>query len=186
MARSRITQPSVDLVSDSGTVLLSIIQGEQLEYPVTLHTAPAGHTLKATLVEAQNIAFQTERPTALMPAEVSTQLNVRVPTYRNNWSAPTPYAVGDMVAYGGLFYLRDVGGALTDGTPPDVSPLWVATPRTRVYLQIPSTAINTWSVKPGVEYAVYGFLELAITENTGVFPRTWKPVRGMTEFLFSL
>jgi len=35
MARSRLTDPTLDLVTDAGAVLWSMVKGEQLEFPIT-------------------------------------------------------------------------------------------------------------------------------------------------------
>jgi len=44
-----------------------------------------------------------------------------------------------------------------------------------------------WAVKPTPTANVYGFFELRVTENMNGsgFPRTWKPLRGLVELLYS-
>ncbi len=56
----------------------------------------------------------------------------------------------------------------------------------RVYLQFPKNLAANWTVAPSVNYPVYGFFEMRVTEPVdSVFRRTWKPIRGMVEILFS-
>jgi hypothetical protein len=57
MARSRITSSTKDLLSDDGAVLFSIVNGEQLQYKVTLNwiTSMAGFAKQCKIVEALNL-----------------------------------------------------------------------------------------------------------------------------------
>jgi len=54
MARSRINSRSKDLIKDNGSVLLSVVEGEQIHMDITLNwiTNLAGYTLTAKIVEA--------------------------------------------------------------------------------------------------------------------------------------
>jgi hypothetical protein len=54
MARSRINSSSKDLIDDNGAVLVSIVEGEQIQLDITLNwiTSLASHTLRAKIVEA--------------------------------------------------------------------------------------------------------------------------------------
>ena len=56
MARSRINSKSKDLISDNGSVLISVIEGEQIHTDVTLGwiTNLSGYTLTAKIVEANS------------------------------------------------------------------------------------------------------------------------------------
>lgn len=57
MARSDITGKTIDLISDDGSVLFSIAQGEQLHFSITLDwlTDLTGYTITAKVVEAFNV-----------------------------------------------------------------------------------------------------------------------------------
>lgn len=189
MARSRLTNPTNDLVTDSGAVLWSFVKGEQLEFPVTMNfveDVTAGYTYEAVVVEADNQPLQEETPTTVKLNGITTVLTVRVPTNRGNWDAPQAYNREEIVKYDGKYYKLTRGVARVNATTPDLDPLWEEANLSRVYLQFPKTLANNWSVDPSVGYPVYGFFELRVTEPVdGVFRRTWKPVRGMVEILFS-
>ena len=186
MARSPLPNPSVDLVQDGGSVLFSFIMGEQIEYPVNLNSLsnlPGAYLLQAVLVEARNIPFQTEKPSSIEPAGKLTTVNVRVPTYRGEWLIDGVYNTGELVRHGGKYYTK--AGAPDNSIPPSDNPNWIETDRGRVYVQFNKELAQDWNVQPIVGVPTYGFFELAVTEQSGDFPRTWKPVRGMVEFLFS-
>jgi hypothetical protein len=56
MARSKITSASKDLIKDNGSVLVSIIQGEQLQLELTLNWLInlTGYEISAVITEALN------------------------------------------------------------------------------------------------------------------------------------
>lgn len=189
MARSSITETSDDLLTDSGSVLWSLIKGEQLEFPITLNfleNASIGYSYEAVVVEALNVANQTSAPTSIRPSGVQTTLVVRVPTYRGNWDSAQAYNREEVVKYNSLYYKLNSGVARTNNTAPDLDSTWIETTPNKVYLQFPSTLGNTWALAPTVNAAVYGFFELRVTEPAdAIYRRTWKPIRGMVEVLFS-
>ena len=190
MARSKLRDTSEDLVSDGGAVLWSLITGEQLEFPLLLNflEAAQGYTYECKILEAANLDGQTDKPYVIRTPINATTITVRVPTYRGSWSAGTSYNQGDVVLYtDGLYYHLDGGGInrVSATIPPD-DPLFTETTLNTVYIQIPSTLGDNWTVVAQVNYAVYGFIELSVTEPTGVlYQRTWKPVRGMVQLLYS-
>jgi len=188
MARSKLTDSGDDLINDSGTILWSFVKGEQLEFPVIVNfiTNPAGYTFEAVVVEAANTSNQTSKPTTIQPAGIQTVLTVRVPTNRGTWDAPTAYNTEDVILYNGLYYKLLSGTARVSATTPDVDPLWEVTVLNKIYLQFPKELGATWSVSATVGSPVYGFFELRVTEpNNSILTKTWKPVRGMVEILFS-
>jgi len=188
MARSSLIQIEQDPLDDSGSVLWSIIKGEQLEYPVTLtflSNATTGYTYEAVVVEGLNVADQSSPPVTHRPGGVQTTLTVRVPTFRGNWDSAQAYNTEEVVYFNTKYYRLFSGVARVNATNPDVDPVWIETLLNKVYLQFPMTLASTWSVQPVVSGPVYGFFELRVTESSGSFPRTWKPVRGMVEMLFS-
>lgn len=189
MARSRLTNPTDDLIQDSGSVLWSFVKGEQLEFPITLNfveDATAGYQYEAVVVEGANIPGSDEVPITIQTGGAQTKLNVRVPVYRGGWDATQAYNREEIVYYGGKHYKLNHGVARTSSLTPDVDPLWVETSLNRIYLQFPKTLASDWSVSPTVGYPVYGFFELRVTEPAdGIFQRTWKPIRGMVQILFS-
>ena len=189
MARSRLLDPAIDLITDGGDVLWSFVRGEQLEFPVTLNfveNVMAGYTYEAVVVEANNTVDQLTRPTAVKPSGVTNVLTVRVPTNRGNWDAASAYNKEEIVYYGAKYYKLLSGVALTSSTTPNLSTNWAETSLSKVYLQFPKTLGSTWSQVPTVSTPVYGFFELRVTEpQDNIFRRTWKPVRGMLELLFS-
>lgn len=189
MARSRLINTTDDLVTDSGAVLWSFVKGEQLEFPITMNfveDVTAGYTYEGIVVEAANISLQSERPVAVKPDGIQTQLTIRVPTYRGNWDAPQAYNREEVVKYGGKYYRLNIGIARISNTTPDSDSQWIETTLNKVYLQFPKTLAGNWAVSPLVNSPVYGFFELRVTEpQDSVFRRTWKPIRGMVEVLFS-
>jgi hypothetical protein len=197
MARSRLTNTTQDLIADSGAVLWSFVKGEQLEFPITLNfvedasvkqDANKNYVYEAVVVEAANIAGQTDRPTAVRvgASTVTTRLFVRLPKYIGTWQSVQAYNKEEVVLYAGKYYKLLQGSGRTSATLPNVDPLWAETTLNTIYLQFPSTLASTWQVQAAVDSPVYGFFELRVTEPIDpVFTRTFKPVRGMVEILFS-
>ena len=189
MARSRLLDPAIDLITDGGDVLWSFVRGEQLEFPVTLNfveNVTAGYTYEAVVVEANNVADQAVTPTTVRPGGVTNILVVRVPVNRGNWDSAQAYNKEEVVYYGAKYYKLVSGVALTNSTTPNLSTNWIETTLSKVYLQFPKTLGSTWNVVPTVSAPVYGFFELRVTEpQDNIFRRTWKPIRGMVEILFS-
>lgn len=193
MSRARLTQTPVDLVTDSGTVLLSLVKGEQLEFPVTLnflidatHKVTNNYIYEAVVIEAKNVLGQSSAPIDIMPSGVSTVLTVRTAEYLGTWNEFAAYNKEEVVLYNGKYYKLLGGVGRMYPTPPTIDPLWELTLLNTIYIQFPSTLASTWSVQATVDKSVYGFLELRVTEPTDpIFTRTWKPVRGMVEILFS-
>jgi len=188
MARDRITRSTQDLTSDPGSVLLSVVMGEQFEFAVTLDmvtVASNAYTYEAALVEAANDGKGT-KPTAVEPGGVGQALSVRLCVYLGSWSAATAYDATNVVAYGGREYRLLSGVDRVDATPPDEDPLWVIHDKRTLYVQFPSTLGTTYARQPTADKPVYAFFELRVTETGNpVFDTTWKPVRGLVEFLFS-
>lgn len=197
MARSYLTAPGDDLVTDSGTVIWSLIRGEQLEFPVTLNfiedvtainpaTQLPMYIFEAKLVEAQNVANQTTVPTSIMPVPAITDIVVRVPENRGTWESIQVYNKEDVVYYNSKHY-KYLGGPPTTGEdPPNINPEWEETSLSIVYLQFPKTLGSNWTVQAGINYSVYGYFELRVTEAYDfLYPRTWKPVRGMVQMMYS-
>lgn len=190
MARAALSETSTDLIQDSGSVLWSIVSGEQLEYPVTLNfvenVGAAGYVYEAVVVEALNVAEQTEKPTAIKPGGVQNTLTTRVPVSRGAWNGTQAYNHGEIVSYNGLWYRLLMGIARTSSTVPSADPYWEETLPNTIYVQFPDSLGTTWAVQPTVATNTYGFFELRVTEPfDGIYQRTWKPVRGMVEILFS-
>jgi len=195
MARARLTEIKQDVINDGGAVLWSFVKGEQLEFPITLQFLtdstfkgnPAlDYQFEAVVVEALNVPLQEAKPTTVKVGGVQTTLTVRVPLLRGTWSAATAYNKEDIVFYTNKYYKLISGVNRVSATTPDIDPLWAETARSIIYVQFPSTLGSAWSPQPEVNDPRYGFFELRVTEPTDViFTRTFKPVRGMVEILFS-
>lgn len=168
---------------------MSFIQGEQVEYPVTLNfiaNVGIGYTYEAVLMEALNVSGDDGTPTMARPAGVNTTLTVRVPPYEGNWTAPTAYDREDVIIYNSIYYKLYSGTARVNATPPPDDPLWEVWVPNKIYIQFPSTLSSTWSIQPTIVSSVKGFFELSITEPAGgVYTRTFKHLRGIIEFLYS-
>lgn len=191
MARARLGNIQDDLQKDDGAVLWSIVQGEALEFEVTLNfltNADAGFTYEAVVVEGQNIEGSGEKPEGTFVGAVETSLNVRVPPEKGAWNGATAYDREDVVFYVDRYYKLSVNTGYVNATTPDVDPVWEEFVPNKVYLQFPDTLSLSpaWAVQPLVNKPVYGFFELAVEEPVGaVFKRRWKPMRGMVEMLYS-
>lgn len=193
MARSRLTETTKDLISDGGSILWSLVKGEQLEFPITLNfiedasvKASNNYNYEAVVVEALNVAGQSDVPTSVRPNGVSTTLFVRLPRYIGVWSASSAYNKEEVVLYNGVYYKLLKGAGRISSILPSEDSLWQITQLNKIYVQFPTTLGSTWTVQPIVDTAVYGFFELRVTEPTDqIFTRTFKPVRGMVELLFS-
>ena len=189
MARSRFLNPINDLMTDSGAVLWSFVKGEQLEFPITLTflddvTLP--YEFEAVVVEAKNVLLQEEPPVTIEVGGEQTVLNIRLPVYRGVWNAVDSYDEEDVVLYNDVYYKLSTGAGYTDATPPSDDPLWLVTALNIIYVQFPKTLAADWNIAPMVDYPVYGFFELRVTEpNNSIFIHTWKPVKGLVEILFS-
>lgn len=189
MARSRLIDPANDVITDAGAVLWSFVKGEQLEFPITLsfiQNVTLGYTYEAVVIEADNQADQILPPIRVRTGGVTNVLTVRVPVNRGNWDPAQAYNREDVVYYGGKYYKLLAGIARTNSTTPNLDSNWLETSLSKVYLQFPKTLASTWNQAPTVTTAVYGFFELRVTEPyDSIFTRTWKPIRGMVEILFS-
>ena len=81
MARSRINSKSKDLISDNGSVLVSVIEGEQIHMDVTLNwlTNLSTYTMVAKVVEANSSTLdytKDELPTQEQTGGVITTLTI--------------------------------------------------------------------------------------------------------------
>jgi hypothetical protein len=188
MARSRINTITNDLISDSGSVLWSFVKGEQLEFPITIDFIEDAndYTFEAVIVEGLNVSGQEEPPVTHKPSGIQTTLNVRLPNYQGTWNANNAYNAEDIVLHSSVYYRLTTGAGYINATTPDLDSNWEVTALNIIYVQFPSTIASTWAVAPLVNSPVYGFFELRVTEpNNPIIVKTWKPVRGMVEILFS-
>lgn len=193
MARSRLTNTSQDLISDGGAVIWSFVKGEQLEFPITLNfiedasvKANNNYQYEAVVVEANNTLAQTDRPTTVKTGGVQTTLFVRLPIFLGNWQSAQAYNKEEVVFYSNKYYKLTQGSGRVSSVLPTLDPYWEETVLNKIYIQFPATLASNWSVQAFADNAVYGFFELRVTEPIDpVFTRTFKPVRGMIEILFS-
>lgn len=193
MSRARLVNLTNDLNTDAGGVLWSIVKGEQLEFPITLNfvedasTKPSNnYVYEAVVIEADNVSGQKTKPTTVKSGGVQTSLVVRLPTLIGTWSAVAAYNKEEVVLYSSVYYKLLQGSGRVSAITPNLDPIWAVTTLNKVYLQFPSTLASTWAVQAIVDAPVYGFFELRVTEPTDpIFQRTWKPIRGMVEILFS-
>jgi hypothetical protein len=190
MARSNITDRTIQLNSDDGAVLWSIVQGEQREFPITITSLDNinGYTFEATVIEAKN------NLTAAMPTEVKTggivtDLSIRIPTYRGTFDSGNTYTYDDVVVYDDVTYRKFTAGNLAGilTVPSTDTANWETYTHNMIYIRFPKTFGDTWSPQPTPIRSVYGFFELSVTEPTSLiaYVQTYKPVRGLVESLFS-
>ena len=200
MARTRLTDTSTDAVSDSGGVLWSFIQGEQLEYPIELtfieDVNRSNYIIEAVLAEGENDGTGT-KPIDIKASSpvihsngVEGGISLRTLSYDNAWVSGNSYNRDTYVQYGtddngDATYYRALENITALTTAPDQNIEWELYNTSTIFVRFHSVLSTGWSPQADIEKPVYGFFELRITEPTGEFPRTWKPVRGLMEFLFS-
>jgi len=188
MARSKISNTSVDAVSDNGSILWSMVHGEQLEFPVILDfitIATTSYAYEAVVVEALNLG-DGEPPQLPRPSGVQTVLTVRLANWRGVWEALGAYDQEDFVLYNSIYYKLTAGADYVSATTPDLDSNWVVFRANTAYIQFPATLTDTWTVKASANLAVYGFFELRVTDTDNtIFVKTWKPLRGLVEILYS-
>lgn len=190
MARANITDTTNDLIEDSGGVLWSLVQGEQLEFPINLNflnKADPSYTFEAVLIEGNNDG-EGNVPTEAQPTNpVKTVLEIKLPLDRGLWNTLTAdYVMYDYVidALGNYYLLY---GVAAQGVEPRLdTDNWEAFTPNRIFLRFDETIGDTWAVQPGVDKPVYAFFELKVQEPVSAsFRRTWKPVRGTLEIKYS-
>jgi hypothetical protein len=188
MARSLIGNTTTDLISDSGSVLWSFVEGEQLEFPISIefiNNILDGYEFECVVVEGLNVLGQEEPPEDIRPLGAQTVLNLRLPNYVGNWVANATYGIEEVVFYEGA-YFKLLNGPYADETTPDGDENWIEFNMNTLFIQFPMTLSLDWAVRPTANKPVYGFFELRVTEpNSSVFRKTWKPVRGLVKILFS-
>lgn len=193
MARSKILEPTNDPITDSGSVLWSIVTGEQLEFPVILNFLEDAtkkgindYVYEAVVIEANNTPNQEEYPTGVRLNGVQTIVTARIPLFLGIWQSATGYDAEDIVTHNDIAYKLTRGISRVSSITPDVDPFWEVATLNKIYIQFHSTLGATWSQKATASTPVYGFFELRVTEpSTATFVRTWKPVRGLVQLLFS-
>lgn len=189
MARSNITGGSQDIVQDDGAVLISIVQGEQIEWQIDLNfieIVTPSYIFEAVIIEGANDGAGSE-PIGAEPAGIEDTLVTRIPTDNGSWGAGNTYAYGDYVfnVTDSLYYY--CFGNPTIGLSPELDlSNWEVFERNRVFIQFGATLSTGYAVQPGVNNPVYGFFELRVTEPANpIYTRTWKPTRGLVEFRYS-
>jgi hypothetical protein len=186
MARSKLTVISDDLINDGGNILWSFVKGEQLEFPITLSfitDASQAYIFEAVVIEALNVIGQEDKPTATKTGGTPTVLTVVKPNTPTTYVPGDNYSFDDVVSYNSKYY-KCIKLSTTDSIP---SSAWLEINLNDIYIRFPSTLGATWSPQAQVGYSMYGFFELSVTEpgNPSGYKRTWKPIRGMVEILFS-
>ena len=177
MARSRLNDITSDAINDGGTVLISLVQGEQIELPINVDFIedPSLYIYEAALVEADNVADQTSPPDKIKTNGLMSSMVVRIPTFSGAWSGSTSYSSGTHVSHEGAVYERV--SAITNTSEPGKSADWALSSRGRLYVQIPAAISQNYLV-PTISSSVYGFFELRVTERVGTFPKTFKLFMG--------
>jgi hypothetical protein len=189
MARALLGSVKQDLMDDSGSVLWSFVKGEQLEFPIVIEfikNALDGYLFECVVVEALNVARQEEPPIDIRPDGAQTVLNFRLPDFVGVWDENSSYNYEEVVEYEDKYYKLDFGVNYSNTISPDVDMAWSETTLNRIYVQFPKELAADWAVKPTANFPMYGFFELRVTEPlTSLYQKTWKPVRGLVQILFS-
>jgi hypothetical protein len=189
MARSVITATGGgQLQNDSGSILWSIIQGEQLEFTVTLGflTDISNYVFEAAVMEALNTP-DGAAPILAKPLGIQTKLPIVVPNPRGIWLASNAYSTDDFVYDAqGLTYKKITGTSVVSSILPSLDASWVRYTNNQIKIRFPGTLGTTWTLQPSPTTDTYGFFELSVGEPVSLaYPKTWKPMRGMVELQFS-
>lgn len=187
MARSDINAVATDLTPADNPILWSLISGEQMEQEVVVDflTSVTDYSFAAVIVEALNDPEVDGIPSDIRRGGVLTPLTVRIPPYKGAWASGV-YTREDVISYNGKFYKLSGVVNYASNASPDTDPHWVEYIPNKVYIQFPSTLGTDWAVKPSAVVPVHGFFELKVSEpGSAIFPRIWKPARGVVELLFS-
>lgn len=188
MARSKITSQGVQLQNDSGAVLFSLVEGEQLDYLITLNwlTDITGYEFEVVIMEGNNTGSGSP-PSTPRVAGVNTTLTLAMPTDRGTWLSSNGYSENDIVLYNAVTYRKLVGVSEVNATLPNVDATWEVYVNNKFNIQFPMALTDTWTVKALPDKAVYGFIDMRITEPVPAvgLRKTFKPMQGLVEILFS-
>lgn len=139
MARSSLVDATIDLQDDTGGVLWSFVQGEQVEFPVTLNflsNAGLGYTYEAVIMEGNNVLGESVAPTAARSNGINSSLTVRVPRERGVWSPTEEYTREDVVSYNTIYYKLKAGvDRLNAAAPSADTAFWEEYEPNKVYIQ---------------------------------------------------
>lgn len=155
MSRSKINEAGKELTVDNGSILMSVVAGEQLKFDVTLLwlTNLTGYVISAKLVEAVS---DSTTPTEVKPGGFSTVLNKGngyisgVDDGDNIFSITIPYSLAT---------------SLTTPPTPDNS--------TFMFIDVEVGESGTGDTNSGV------------TSSVSPTKQIWKPLRGLLEVLYS-
>jgi hypothetical protein len=152
MARSQLSTISTDATSDTGGVLWSVVQGEQLEFPISLNflTNAYGYTFEAVVMEALNVSGVDALPTQARTNGINTTLVTRVPVEMGVYSAGTTYAREEVVehpASSGLYFKSKVGSNLAN-TPATNTAYWASYVPNQVFIQFPESLSQVVAASP--------------------------------------
>jgi len=167
MARSLLTTVSSegDLVSDSGSILWSLVNGESLEFEVELDfidDVRGGYEYEAVLIEGNNDGGGSV-PSEIMPGGSFKTLHVRIPQFRNSsgnstnticsWSSSIAYNYEDLVRYSyqedtnsptvTKYYKLLYGTGYMSELPPNEDPdRWTEVNLRTLYIQFPANLLQ--------------------------------------------
>ena len=187
MARSRISGREIDLQKDNGSVLWSFIQGEQLAYNVTFDWIDNlnGMIIEAAVVESDSIPGAL--PTNIKPNGVQEKLQTYTPPFKFDWVSGTAYNKKDLVAVPGIVeYYQALTNHSNNVSPElDVDNWKIYGKHNIVTLVFPDTLSTDYEIQPEPDKPIYAYFELSLTEAGTDYNKSWKPMRGLIEFLFS-
>jgi hypothetical protein len=168
MARSTITSKTKDLISDDGSVLVSLIKGEQTQISVTINwlTSLSGCIITPKVVEANNTNYPT------LPTQVH-QSNPNIRLLEILYNSGSGLAVDT--------------NASTSGSANNSNTFSLVFPEDLI-TQGGSAAAGQgdYNVQPDINKSVYGFLGVEIKDTgVGALQQIYKPFRGLVEVRFS-
>jgi len=167
MARSSITSKSKDLISDDGSILVSLIKGEQTQIAVTLNwiTNLNGYIITPKVIEGANNSSGT------LPTQVhQTNPNIRL--------------LQVLYTTGGNLTLD--ANASTTGSANNNNTFTLVFPEDLITQGGSGSNDGSYNVQPDINKPVYGFLGVEVKDTgTGPLQQIYKPFRGLVEIRFS-
>jgi hypothetical protein len=167
MARSSITSKSKDLISDDGSILVSMIKGEQTQIAVTLNwvTNLSGYIITPKVIEGDNS----------LAGNIPTQIHQTNPNIR---------LLDVLYTTGGSLALDT--NASTSGSANQSNTFTLVFPENLITQGGSGTNDGNYNVQPDVNKPVYGFLGVEIKDTgVGALQQIYKPFRGLVEIKFS-
>ena len=174
MARSRISRANIQISNDDGSILQSLVAGEQQHTNLTFSwiTNLDNYMVRAALIEADNT-------------------NLPVETTDGTPMYPTSLRQGATTQYLPFGYRPTTGGAVVYSDPDPltgfVSLAGIEDATNIVTMVWSEGLVDAFTTQALPNRPAYGFLGVELRDNnTGSAQQIYKPLRGLIEFRYSV